>query len=173
MCWVESHICHCSRVLPRCHPERSSCSGEFGCRSLKKHSPWTVCFLPCHVKKTRVFLWAITRLKFTEHFTSRFCIRDLKTSGKSVKFDLPNYCSLQTIVECELWWFFNFDGLTILTALVLYSQSDYLNQGFWLAYGSVLYESIEHADDTIVRFGNKVCFENWKKCLGNLTDSLL
>ena len=45
-------------------------------------------------EKTRVFLWAIIRLKFTEHFTSRFCIRDLKTSGKSVKFDLPNYFSL-------------------------------------------------------------------------------
>ena len=45
-------------------------------------------------EKTRVFRWAIIRLKFTEHFTSRFCIRDLKTSGKSVKFDLPNYFSL-------------------------------------------------------------------------------
>ena len=45
-------------------------------------------------EKTRVFLWAIIRLKFTEHFTSRFCIRDLKTSGKSVKFDLSNYFSL-------------------------------------------------------------------------------
>ena len=44
--------------------------------------------------KTRVFLWAIIRLKFTENFTSRFCIRDLKTSGKSVKFDLPKYFSL-------------------------------------------------------------------------------
>ena len=45
-------------------------------------------------EKTHVFLWAIIRLKFTEHFTSRFCIRDLKTSGKSVKFDLLNYFSL-------------------------------------------------------------------------------
>ena len=45
-------------------------------------------------EKTRVFLWAIIRLKFTEHFTSRFYIRDLKTSGKSVKFDLSNYFSL-------------------------------------------------------------------------------
>ena len=27
-------------------------------------------------EKTRVFLWAMIRLKFTEHFTSRFCIRD-------------------------------------------------------------------------------------------------
>ena len=23
----------------------------------------------------------------------------------------------------------------------------------------MLYESIEHADDTVVRFGNKICFE--------------
>ena len=45
-------------------------------------------------EKTRVFLWAIIRLNFTSHFTPRFCIRDLKTSGKSVKFDLPNYFSL-------------------------------------------------------------------------------
>ena len=78
-------------------------------------------------EKTRVFLWAIIRLKFTEHFTLRFCIRDLKTSGKSVKFDQPNYFSLQTIAECELWWFLNVGSLTLLTALVLYSQSDYLN----------------------------------------------
>ena len=51
----------------------------------------------------------------------------------------------------------NFDGLKFLTALILYSQSDCLN---WLAYCSVLYESIAHADDTVVRFGNKFCFEN-------------
>ena len=55
MRWVESRISHCSRVLPCCHPERSSCSSEFGRRSFKKHSPWTVCFLPCHVKKLAWF----------------------------------------------------------------------------------------------------------------------
>ena len=48
----------------------------------------------------------------------------------------------------------NFDGLTFLTALVLYSQSDYLN------HSNRDSESIEHADDTVVRFGNEVCFEN-------------
>ena len=47
-------------------------------------------FSNCHVKKTRVFLWASVRLDFTELFTFRFCIRDLKTPGKSVNFDLPN-----------------------------------------------------------------------------------
>ena len=102
MRWEEGHISHCSRVLRRCHPEPSSCSGEFGCRSFKKHSPCTVCFLPCHVKKLAcfyelkflfIYLFFI-RLKFTEHLTSRFCIRGLETSSKSVKFDLPNYFSL-------------------------------------------------------------------------------
>ena len=37
-------------------------------------------------------------------------------------------------------------------------------QRFWLACCSVLYQSIEHADDTIVSFGNKVCFESWNYC---------
>ena len=40
---------------------------------------------------------------------------------------MPSYFSLLTIAEYELWWFLNFDGLKFLTALVLYSQSDYLN----------------------------------------------
>ena len=40
-------------------------------------------------------------------------------------------------------------------AFVLFNQSDYLNQtGSWYAYWSVLYECIEHADDTDVRFWN-------------------
>ena len=55
----------------------------------------------------------------------------------------------------------NFDGLTFLTALVLYSQSDYLNHSNrdsdWLIVACFMRE---HADDTVVRFGNKVCFEN-------------
>ena len=29
------------------HPKRSSCSGEFGCRSFIKNLPWTLCFLSC------------------------------------------------------------------------------------------------------------------------------
>ena len=38
MRWVEGLISHCSRVSRRYHPERSLCSGEFGCRSFTKHS---------------------------------------------------------------------------------------------------------------------------------------
>ena len=33
----------------------------------------------------------------------------------------------RTILVCKLSQIVNFDGLTLLTALVLYSQSDYLN----------------------------------------------
>ena len=40
-------------------------------------------------------------------------------------------------------------------AFFLFNQSDYLNQTVsWYAYWSVLYECIEHADDTDVRFWN-------------------
>ena len=45
------------------HPKRSSCSGEFGCRSFIKNLPWTLCFLFV-MWKTYVFLWATIRLKF-------------------------------------------------------------------------------------------------------------
>ena len=54
--WVEGHISHCSRVLWRCHPERSSSSGEFGCLSFIKHMPWTLCFLLVMWKNLRVFM---------------------------------------------------------------------------------------------------------------------
>ena len=42
-----------------------------------------------------------------------------------------------------------------------------------ISWKSVVYYSIEHADNTVVLFRNKVCFEIWKKCVGNLTDFLL
>ena len=56
MRWEEGHISHCSRVLRRCHPERSSCSVEFGCRSFIIHSPWTVCFQFVMWKNLRVLM---------------------------------------------------------------------------------------------------------------------
>ena len=63
-------------------------------------------------EKTSVFLWAIIRLKFTEHFTLRFCIRDSKTFGQKCLIPPAELLSLQAIAECERWWFLNFDGLT-------------------------------------------------------------
>ena len=42
----EGHISHCNRVLRLCHPEQSSCSGEFGCLSFVKlalSSLFTIC----------------------------------------------------------------------------------------------------------------------------------
>ena len=74
-----------------------------------------------------------------------------------------------TLMVFELWLFDIFDSFSLVQPIRLFEP---FYQGFWLAYYSVLYESIEHADDTVVRFGNKVCFENWKEFLGNLMDSL-
>ena len=68
----------------------------------------------------------------------------------------------RAILVCKLLQNMNFDGLTLLTALVLYSQSNYLKHSNrnsdWLIIACFM--SIEHADDTVVRFGNKICFEN-------------
>ena len=57
----------------------------------------------------------------------------------------------------------NFDSWTFLIALVLYSQSDYLNHSNrdsdWLIVACYM-RVYGHGDDTLVRFGNKVCFKN-------------
>ena len=58
----------------------------------------------------RVFLWAIIRLKFTEHFTLRFRIRDLKKLQEKV---LNSTC--RTILVCKLSQNVNFDGFWTLT----------------------------------------------------------
>ena len=78
MRWVEGHISHNRLVLWRCHKEQSSCSCEFGCRSLIKntHLEQFVFKLPCW--KTRLFLWATIRPDFNKYFTFTFCFRDLK-----------------------------------------------------------------------------------------------
>ena len=48
-------------------------------------------------EKTRVFLWAMIRLKFTEHFTSRFWIKDFRQK--------------RLIRPAELFWFVNYRRL--------------------------------------------------------------
>ena len=58
---------------------------------------------------------------------------------------------------CELRCFDIFDSFNLVPSIRLF---EHLKQGIRLAYCSVLYESIGHIEDTVVRFGNKVCFEN-------------
>ena len=57
----------------------------------------------------------------------------------------------------------NFDGLTFLTALVLYTQSDYLyhsnRDSDWLII--VCFMRVLRIDDTVVRLENKVYLEYW------------
>ena len=49
------HISHCNQVLRLCHPEKSSCSGEFSCRSFAKIALSSLSTI-CHVKNLRVFV---------------------------------------------------------------------------------------------------------------------
>ena len=113
MRWEEDHISHCSWVLRRCHPERSSCSGEFGWKSL---------FSTCHVKKLACF---ISHTSAEVHWTFHFQIL-YQRKRKNLPAKVSN-STVRTIQVCKLSRNVNFDGLTFLTALVLYSQSDYLN----------------------------------------------
>ena len=76
----------------------------------------------------------------------------------------------QTNSVCKLLQYVNFDGYWTLMVWHFWQDSSYSTnqiiepflQGSWYTYWSVLYESIEHADDTDNHFGSKVCFENWK-----------
>ena len=102
---MEGHISHSSRVLRRCHLEKSSCFLKFGCRSFTKHAPWSVCFLIAMWKKLACFYeLQIGRISMNISLPDSV-LETNKTSGKSLKFDLPNYFSLWTIADCELWWF--------------------------------------------------------------------
>ena len=89
MRWVEGRIGHCSRVLRRCHHERSSCSGEFGFRSFIKQSPSAVC-VPLVMWKKCVFLRAQFGWRSLNISLSDSVLETKKTLGKSIKFDLPN-----------------------------------------------------------------------------------
>ena len=51
-------------------------------------------FSTCHVKKLAFFLWTTIRPNYSEHSIFRFYIRDKKTWGRSVRFNLLNYLSL-------------------------------------------------------------------------------
>ena len=59
----EGHISHCNRVLRLRHPEKSSCSSEFGYRSFVKLALSSL-FTGCYLKKPCVF--------FVSHNSARF-----------------------------------------------------------------------------------------------------
>ena len=72
----------------------------------------------------------------------------------------------------------NFDGLTFLTALVSFNQSDYLkhfnkdSDCLSVACFMRVWNMLT-SDDAVVRFGDKFLFKNSKVMRGNLKDSLL
>ena len=95
MCWVEGHISYCSRVLRRCHSERSSCPSEFGCCSFIIRSPWTICFLLVMWNNFCIFMshdW----VEF--HFSLLDSV--LETEKLQAKV-LTSTC--RTILVCRIW----------------------------------------------------------------------
>ena len=138
MLWVEGHISHCSRVLRRCHPKWSSCSLLV---------TWNKNFPFYEPQFGRISL--------------NISLSDSVLETKKLQAKVLNL-TCRGIYVCKLLQNVKFDGFAFLTALVLYNQSDYFNYFNRDSNCSVLYESIEYTDDTFVRFGNNVCFENWK-----------
>ena len=68
-----------------------------------------------------------------------------------------------TLMVFEHWWSDIFDSFNLLQPIRLFET---FSQGYWLAYCSVLYECIDHTDDTVVRFWNKFFFRKLKLMLG-------
>ena len=69
----EGHISHCNQILRLCHPEQSSCSGEFGCCSFVKLALSSF-FTICHVKKIACFCEPqFGRISLNTDFTFRSC----------------------------------------------------------------------------------------------------
>ena len=113
-------------------------------------------FSACHVKKNFPFY----EPQFGRIWLS-ILLSDSVLETKKLQAKVLNL-TCRTIYVCKLLQNVKFDRFAFLTALVLYSQSDYLNYFNRDSNCGVLYESIEYTDDTFVRFGNNVCFKNWK-----------
>ena len=86
----EGHIGHCNRVIRLCHPEQSSCSGEFGCRSFVKLALSSL-FTICHMKKLVCYCEPQFGRISLNISPPHSVLETKKASGKSVTFDLPNY----------------------------------------------------------------------------------
>ena len=88
-----------------------------------------------------MFFLATIQPDFTVHFTFRIHTKTKKLSAKV----LNSNC--QTTSVYELWQIVNFDSLTFFDSFSLVQPIRLFQpyyQGFRLAYGSLLYESIEH-----------------------------
>ena len=128
MLWVEGHMSHSSRVLRLCHLELCS---------WKTHALSSL-FTNCTVKKTRFFYeLRIGRISLNISLSDSVLetkILQAKVLNSTAELSqFVNYCRLWTLTMVRYFW---------------QLESCSANQGLWLAYCCVLYESTEHADDT-------------------------
>lgn len=107
------HISRSTWVFRRCY-QGIFFSCEFGCLSFVKHKPWAVWFRFVERKIKACMFYEPQLDQISQNIS-------LPDSSKSVEFDLP------TILIGELLRILNFVGLTVLTAFIIFNQSDYLN----------------------------------------------
>ena len=123
-----------------------------------QHTSCAVCFCG----RTCVFLWTPIQPEFTEHFTFRLYVRDKKKKKKLQEKVLNWTCQTNSVCKLLMVWHLMVWHFWQHSSCSTHQIIEPFLQGSWYAYWSVLYESIEHADDTDNRFGSKVCFDNWK-----------
>ena len=79
---------------------------------------WLLFIHKTHTISSLFSNWAVIWSHFLKHFTFS-CIKT-KNSGNSVKLHLPNFFSLLTIADCELWWFDIFDSPSLVQPIRLF-----------------------------------------------------
>ena len=117
-----------------------------------QHTSCAVCFC----ERTCVFLWTPIRPEVTEHFTFRLYVWDKKKTKKKKNQERVLNWTCETNSVCKLLQIVNFDGYWTLMVWNFWQDSSYSTnqiiepflQVSWYTYWSVLYESIEHTDDT-------------------------
>ena len=116
-----------------------------------QHTSRVVCFLIVMWENLRVFMNPNSvGIHWTFHF--QICIRDKK---KKLQEKVLNW-TCETNSVCKLLQIVNFDGYWTLMVWNCWQDSSYSTnqiiepflQVSWYTYWSVLYESIEHTDDT-------------------------
>ena len=148
---VEGHMSHSSRILQCCHPEQSSCTCEFGCR----YSYNTRLAQFVFVKEPACFYEPQFGRKSLNISLSDYMFETKKKKKKKLQEKVLNW-TCQTNSVCELLQIVNFDGYWTLMVWNFWQDSSYSTnqiiepflQVSWYTYWSVLYESIEHTDDT-------------------------
>ena len=149
---VEGHMSHSSRILQCCHPEQSSCTCEFGCRYSYNTRLAQFVFVKAACFYEPQFGRKSLNISLSDYM---FETKKKKKQKKKLQEKVLNW-TCETNSVCKLLQIVNFDGYWTLMVWNFWQDSSYSTnqiiepflQVSWYTYWSVLYESIEHTDDT-------------------------